>query len=139
MGIEPANCYQKRIKDIFSRKVENDMEYIFQVVELMLYKDMDSTDMFEIYQLLGMENFVKLVTLVDGRAIRLPKKQDIEDALLASLLYYEREINKKEWKDIKKMYPELEISSLKNSLMIKSLNEFLQQKIGELLRKGNDE
>jgi hypothetical protein len=132
-----TNVYEQQMESFFKRKVPNEMEYIFSIAELFIYKNMGTSDLFEVYKLLGMEDFSKLVNLVDGREIRLPKKEELEDAFMSALLYFEKEINGKSWKEIKKMYPEIDISSIKYSLQIKNLDNFLIQRIDEILRKDS--
>jgi len=131
---DPTNVYQAKIKNLFSKKASNEIELLFKVAELMIFQELSSSDMFEVYTLLGMENFSKLVNLADGRPIRLPKKEQIEDAFLASIMYYEKIIKGKSWKEIKRLYPEIDISSIKYSLKITNFDNFLTQKIEEMLR-----
>ena len=135
---DPSNVYQAKIKNMFSKKASNEIELLFKVAELMIYQEMNTSDMFEIYSLLGIENFSKLVNLIDGRAIKLPKKDQIEDAFFSAIMYYEKIIKGKSWKEIKSLYPEIDISSIKYSLKLTNFDSFVTQKVEEMLRSMNN-
>lgn len=133
--IDATTPYQHQIKELFGKKSKTQTEQIFRLVELMLYQQMRSTDSFELYNILGLENFSKVINLLDGRSIRLPDKTELEETLTAALMYYERTFNNLSWMEIKQKYPELKISSLKYSVRIKNLENFTKQQIQTMLQE----
>ena len=130
----PQNVYQEKINNIFKRKTSSETEIIFKTVDLLFYNSIKSTDLFQLYKALDLESFIKVCSIIDGREIRLPKKAEIEELFLTALLYHDRDVKKMEWTDIKKKYPEMDISSIKYSFKIKKLNEFVERMINQLFK-----
>jgi|SRR5208282_1323854 len=133
--IDSINPYSFQIKELFKKKKSNEIDLIWKVVELLIYEGTKSTDLLDIYHLLAFKDFVKLVSLIDGREVRLPSAKDIEENLLTALIYYDRTILNLSWDQVKSKYPEIEISSIKYSLKIKKLTEFIQLRINEMMRE----
>lgn len=135
-GFEASSPLDLRIKEIFGKKGSGDMDSVWKIVDLLLYEGTKSSDLLELYRILEFKDFVNVVALVDGREIRIPSKQQIEDILITALVYYEKELNGKSWKEIKREYPELPINSMKISYKIRNLNDFIRQRLTEVLRNG---
>ncbi len=133
--IETTNPFSYQIKELFKKKKSREIDLIWSIVELLIYEGAKSSDLLDIYHLLDFKEFVKLIALIDGREIRLPTKKDIEENLLTALIHYDRTVLGLSWDEVKAKYPELEISSIKYSLKIKKLNEFLQLRISEMMRE----
>lgn len=125
----------QKINDLFKRKTSGEMDIIWEVVNLLIYKNSTSSDVAYLYELLGLDAFVTLVSFLDGKTIKLPTKKEMEESLVTALLYYDRKILGSEWEQIKNKYPELNIKAIKYALQIKKLDEFLQLRVYELLKK----
>jgi hypothetical protein len=128
------NITDLQLEQLFSPKKTTEMDIVLRTVELLLYENYNSTNIVEIYKLLGLENFSKLVQLFDGRTIKLPTKQELTDNLISSLVYYYRNIQNESWEEVKAHFP-FEISGIKHGIQVKHLNTFIQQKLEETLRK----
>lgn len=135
---EYKNVWEYRIKEAFKRKENigsksNSSKMLWQIVNLILYENSKDRVLGDLYHGMDKENFVKMISIIDGRNFHPPSKQELEETLLLALLYYEKEIEEKSWKQIQKEvgFP---FSSIKYGIRIKNLSNWIEQKIQELVR-----
>ena len=133
-----TDYWEHRIKETFKNKEKSDPEYLlWHIISLLLYQDAHDTTLIEVFKLFkNKENFVKLVSLLDGRNFKAPTKKDLEEKILLAILYYEKEILKKNWEEIKKEF-HFNFSTVKYGIRIKNLDNWIKQKINEIIRKEN--
>lgn len=127
--------WEYRIKETFKNKEKIDDEHLlWHIVSLILYQNAKDTLLIELYKLFDdKENFIKLISLLDGRTFQSPTKKQMEEALLMSVLYYEKEIEGKDWEEIKSNF-DFEFSTVKYGIRIKNMDNWLKQKINEIIR-----
>lgn len=134
---DSKNVWDRKIKEIFNT-TENSVEgssLLWQIVNLILYESYRSTELVELYRVLDKKQFIKMVQTLDGREFKPPTNKELQEALLTAVFYYEKEINNKSWKEIQDSM-NFEISPRKYGIKVRNLSNFLEQKIQELLRKG---
>jgi hypothetical protein len=83
-----------------------------------------------------MENFVKLIHLLDGRTIRLPTSAELQDSILLALCFYYRECENLTWEEVHDRIP-FQFSSIAMSYKLKSLNSALKAEMKTLFMKGD--
>ena len=130
---KPNNELEYRIKQLFEKKEDKEIDIILDCVYLILFQTTHGNEIKQLYNLLDLETFVKILTFFDGKTVSFPKKSEIKEAIILSLCYYYKEIKNMNWNEIKKQFP-FEISSIKFGLRIKSFNNFLQRKLNTLLK-----
>jgi hypothetical protein len=128
------NITDLQLEQLFSPKKTTEMDLVLRTVGLLLYESYNNIDTIELYKLLGLENFSKVVQLFDGRTVKLPTKQELTDNLISALVYYYRNVQNESWEEVKAHFP-FEISGIKHGIQVKHLNTFIQQKLEETLRK----
>lgn len=134
--IESSDVFEEKIKQIFSKKKTKEIDLILQALSIVIYSTQNNTDIIEMYNLLDLNDFIKLITLFDGRVIKFPTKKQLRNSLMLAILYYYREIEGKSWDEIQKEFP-FDISSISYGIQIKNLNNFIKQKIYEILKDVN--
>lgn len=130
------NVWEYRIKETFSnrtkdKKVENQL---WEIVNLILYENSKDRLLIDLYNLLDKETFIKVISLIDGRTFTPPSKKELEETILLSILYYEKEIEGKDWKQIQNEF-DFEIPTIKYGIRIRNLDLWIKQKIQEILRR----
>lgn len=132
---ESSNIWDYRIKKLFknTQKKSSPKDTLWQIVNLILYENAKDTTLVEIFNTLDRDNFIRLIQLLDGRTFKAPTKKSLEDALLTAVFYYEKEMNGKDWKTIQDEL-DFEISPRKYGIRVRNLNNFIVQKIQELIR-----
>lgn len=140
MNTEDAtNVWDYRIRKLFknTEKVSNPSDVLWKIVNLILYENSRDTTLVEVFKTLDHDNFVRLIQLLDGREFKAPSKKELEEALLTAVFYYEREFKKKKWKDIQNEL-DFEISPRKYGIRVRNLNNYISQRIQELIRSLPD-
>ncbi len=127
----PENVMEAKLDKMFSGRSQTEMESILSCFSIILHQTTTNTDIQELYRVLGLENFTKVLTLFDGKTVNFPTKIQLKDNILLALVYYYREVKQMEWKEIHKLFP-FEISSISYSLRIKSLNSFIKKAITDI-------
>jgi hypothetical protein len=131
---ESDSVYMEKIKRIFKKRNDEDVELIWNLITLLIYQGTAYPEIPYLYEKLGLNNFLTLCQILGGQKIRFPTRQEIEENLLTALLYYEREVLGLEWAEIKSKYPELEISSIKYAIHIKRLDSFVKMRIKDIMK-----
>ena len=131
------SVWEHRIKEAFKNreKEKSDAEILWQTVSLILYSNAKDRLLVDIYNLFkDKRDFIKLISLLDGRTFESPTKKEVEETLLLATLFYEKNILNKSWKEIQEEF-DFNFSTIKYGIRIKNLSNFISQKIQELWSK----
>lgn len=134
----PTEVFEDQLNDIFVKEDEENNNLIIKSLSILLKMPDSNNDLSDLYNLLGLDEFVGVLSLFEGRTIHFPDKEEVKDLILTSLLYYYREIENLTWKEIKEKIP-FEFSSISYSTKIKKMNTFLIGKLHEILSEENNE
>ena len=126
-----SDVFEEQLNELFLRKDDKDLNIVLQALSLILYQNSNNTDLVELYHLLDLEGFVKVITLYEDRTVEFPSKDEIKESIILSLCFYYREIENKSWNEIRDTLP-FEISSHSYASKIKNLNKFIKKKMKEL-------
>ncbi len=128
------SVFEHRIKEAFKNREKklSNSDILWTTVSLILYQNAKDRIIVDIYKLFDdKKDFVKLISLLDGRTFNSPTKKDMEETLLLAVLYYEKNILGKSWKEIQSEF-DFNFSTIKYGIRIKNLSNFVKQKIQEL-------
>ena len=127
---DPKNILQERLNKILS---EGEETIISDLIKLSLLrraeKDSDELVYTEMYNLLGLENFTSLISLLDGRTISFPSKEELKDTLLLVLTYYYRTMEKRSWDEIRELLGTQDLNSVRLGIQSSQFEKFLQKMI----------
>ena len=130
----PTEVFEEQLNDIFVKSKNEDSNSIIRVLNLLLYSNTKNQDMIDLYNLLGVDGFVSVISLFEGRTVKFPKKQEVQDDLVLALVYYYREIENLSWTEIERKLP-FEFSSISYSMRIKNLNSSIIRQVEEIMRR----
>lgn len=88
-------------------------------------KDEDLLVYTEIYKLLGVEKFTELITLVDGATLSFPSKEEFKETVTTVLCYYFRDVEKKEWPEIKALLGDPDLNTIKYGIRATAFASFI--------------
>lgn len=130
-----SSIWEKRVKDKFEVTQKTDKEHIlWEIVSLLIYQNSKDTTLVEVFKLFDDKNdFVKLISLLNGKKFNAPTKKQLEENLLLAIFYYEKEIEGKSWEQIKEEI-NFDFSAVKYGIRIKNLNNWIKQKINEIVK-----
>ena len=126
-----SDVFEEQLNELFLRKDDKDLNIVLQALSLILYQNSNNTDLVELYHLLDLEGFVKVITLYEDRTVEFPSKDEIKESIILSLCFYYREIENKSWNEIRDTLL-FEISSHSYASKIKNLNKFIKKKMKEI-------
>ncbi|MCA1807020.1 MAG: hypothetical protein LC687_04115 [Actinobacteria bacterium] len=110
---------------------------VLNLVDLILYKNRE-IDLAGLHQLLGPDLFVQALQLLGGKTITFPDTDEFKDIFTWALCYYAREIQQKDWKDLKEELG-YDVSSIKWSMKNKQLTHFIQEVLHKKMSKQSVE
>lgn len=120
----PKNIFEDKFNEIFLKEDKDEFEMFLSIVSLLVYQNIRNEDLIRIYREVGIENFVRIMDIFNGRTIKMPKIEEIKDLFIVAVCYYYKEIQGLDWKDIKEQLP-FDISSISYGSKIKNLNRYV--------------
>lgn len=131
----PSNILEQRINEALGREEEG---IISDLIKLSLMKkaskDSDYLIYTELYNLLGLEKFTELITLMDGRTLHLPTKEEMKDIVITVLCYYYRNVKKLEWPEIKEKLGIQDINAVKQGIRSSQFESYLKELVEKRLK-----
>lgn len=129
----PKNILEMKLNSVLKKEEES---IISDLIKLSLLKtaekNKDLLIFTEIYNLLGLDKFSELISLIDGREITFPSKENLKDTLITVLCYYYRTMENKDWDEVKNIVGDPDLNTIKYGIKAKQLESF----IGETMQKA---
>jgi len=132
----PNEIWEKRLQEAFKKKDKTETQLFLDVVSIILFNNDKARELGDLYSILKLEDFIKVVSLFENRTIEFPSKREIKEAIELSLFYYYKYIRGIDsYKELKSMniVDEKEFSSKSIGKKLTKINEKLKEKIFEIL------
>ena len=132
----PNEIWEKRLQEAFKKKDKTETQLFLDVVSIILFNNDKARELGDLYSILKLEDFIKVVSLFENRTIEFPSKREIKEAIELSLFYYSQYIRGIDsYKELKSMniVDEKEFSSKSIGKKLTKINEKLKEKIFEIL------
>lgn len=110
---------------------------VLSLVDLILYKN-KQVDIAAIHQLLGPDLFIDLLHILGGKTLEFPSVEDFREIFTWALCYYQKEIQHKDWKELKESLGS-DTSSIKWSMKNKQITLFLQELLSRKMKGASVE
>ena len=136
---DPRSIFQKKIQILLKNEpeeVETMFEKLFTIQQTLLLERVDKEDknnwksLLEIYNIVGMKNYIKLVNLLKGQTLTFPTDEEVKDSILTIMCYYYKEVEGKTWKEIQKILDIPNLNTIKYGIRLRQLSEFVNKKAG---------
>ena len=128
----PNNMYEQHLRDFFKPKVDAKNDPLFQILSLVFQTTANIADVGDVYRLLGLENFTRLVNLLSGRTIRFPDSLELKEAIILTLCYYYKKVEHREWPEIHGILP-FEFNSIAISRRMKGMDANFREKFQSIV------
>ena len=135
---EEGNLFEKQLKDAFKPTGAEQESDLFRAISLVFYHNEKIADIYGIYKLLGVEGFVRLIHMLDGKTVRFPEAVELKDAIILAFCFYYREIEGLTWEEVKDKVP-FRFSSHTISSKIRSLNTAIRSELTSILKDAFNE
>jgi len=130
---EENSVFEKQLRDAFKPAADSRQSDLYRAIALVFYHNEKLSDIYDAYKLLGVENFVRLIHLFDGRTVRFPTSTELKEAIILSLCFYYREIEGLTWEEVHDRIP-FKFKSLPVAYKIKSLNAAIRKELTEIFK-----
>lgn len=131
----PKNILQLKINEALGQNEEN---MISDLIKLCLMKPASKNQDYlvytEIYNLLGLEKFTDLISLLDGRTVKFPTKEEFKDTIITVLCYYYRNVLNLEWDEIKEKLGIPDINTIRQGIRSSQYEAFLKELINKRIK-----
>lgn len=129
----PKSVFQQKLKENLKEDTSTVIQDLIRLSLLKVAeKDEDLVVFTEIFNLLGVEMFTALISLIDGRRLSFPSKDEFKDTVTTVLCYYYRHVEGKDWPEIRTLLGEPDLNSIRFGIRASSLGAFLTEMIGRL-------
>jgi len=140
----PRNIFQQKLNEITSKDLEitSLFENIFKLYQIFNLQKTDISlkqptptidenwkSLLHIYNEFGLENFMKIISIVGGKTIVFPSEDELKDSITTVLCYYYKEIKKKSWDEIKDILNYEDLNTIKYGIRIRQFKQFVQMNI----------
>lgn len=126
----PKNIMQQHLKEQLANDTESS-HVIEELIKVSLLKnaskDEDLVVFAELYKVLGVEDFTSMINIIDGKTLTFPSKDEFKELLITVLCYYYKEVEHKDWDDIKAIIGDPNLNSIKHGIRASALGSFLDQ------------
>lgn len=127
--------FQKKLESTL--KTDPTKEVIADILRLLLFKRADKNEallaLIEVYDLVGFDRFVDLVSIFSGLTISFPSKEEFKETIQLAISYYYKTIEGKNWSEIKELMGVDDLPTIQLGIQIQSFQSFLQY-IAERIR-----
>jgi len=132
---DPKNILELKINEALGT---NEESIVSDLIKLSLMKKASKNQSnliyTELYNLLGLEKFTELISLVDGQTITLPTKEEFKDTVITVLCYYYRDVLGMDWSDIKANLGIPDINTIKQGIRSSQFEAYLKELINKRLK-----
>lgn len=132
----PKEIFEEQLNDLFLHSEKTETNQVVRVLSLVLYAEegfKNKEDFLDLYNLLGLDGFVSVVSLFEKRTVTFPSIETIKDDIILAVIFYYKEIKNYSWAEIKNIVP-FEFSSISYAFRIKKLNSFIVEQMKEVFQ-----
>ncbi len=131
----PKNILQQKIKENLNKQTSHVVSDLIKLSLLkMAEKDEEMLIFAELFKLLGVEQFTETIALIDGQTITFPSKEEFKETITTVLCYYYRNVENKEWDEIKVLLGDPDLNNIKYGIRAASLGKFIDKMIGRAVQ-----
>lgn len=134
----PTEIWEKRLQNIFKKKEKSQTQLFLDVVSIVLFMNKNSKELGDLFSILKLDDFIKVVSLFENRTIEFPSKKEIQEAIEISLFYYYKNIRGVESYDELKnlnIIEQKDFSSRSIGKKLTKLDKELKEKMLEILKE----
>jgi len=124
----PKSVFQQKVQETI--KTDQSKKIIEDIIRLHLFKNAEKNEtllsLVEVYDLLGLDRFTDLLQLLDGKTITFPTKEDFKDTIQLAICYYYKNVEGKDWPEIKELIGDSELPTIKYGIRMQQFQSFLR-------------
>src|SRR5574344_1157221 len=123
------SLFQKQINETMTDR--DNTETIKDLIKLILLKnagkDESMMKLVEVYNYLGIEEFVDIIDIMNGQTVEFPSIEEFKDTIRIAICYYYKYMKNQSWDEIKTILDDQDCSSIKYGINCSKLNRFITE------------
>ena len=123
------SMFQKQLNDAL--KVRENVPLVEDIIKLTLLKNAGRDDsmlkLVEVYNYFGLEQFVDLIDIMNGKSVQFPSIDEFKDVVKIAISYYFKYLKGKSWDEIKTLLNDNDFSPIKYGINCSKLNKFITE------------
>lgn len=134
----PREVFEEQLNDLFLTSDNSEVDQVIRTLSLIIHAEegfKNKNDLIELYNLLGLEGFVSVLSLFEKRTITFPSMEIIRENIILAVIFYYKEMKNYSWSEIKDIVP-FEFSSISYAFKLKKLNSFIVDQMKEIFKEG---
>lgn len=138
----PSEVWEKRLQETFKKKNKDQTQLFLDIVSIVLFQNEKAREVGDLYSILSLDDFIKVINLFENRTIEFPSKREVKEAIETSLFYYYKYVRGIDsYQELKEMniVDEKEFSSRSIGRKLTKLNSKMQEEILKILSEIEDE
>lgn len=127
-----------RIRKEFKESMDSDVcidDDLRTLVFLYLLNESKTQDTLDLFEIVPIESFVKVVKFFNGRRARFINTNMLDEVFKTTILYNEIENHKMSWKEVIARYPDWKIDGNKDRVRIARMKRILQENANKAIHK----
>lgn len=136
---QPKTLFQQQLNDIMTDNPSKKL--ITDLIHMQMHKNAEKDDrmliLIELFNMVGLDNFINIIDLIDGRPVKFPTREDFKDTIEIAICYYYKNFQNYDWSKINGLLED-KIKTKKMSGNIRQLDKFMKERIEYLKGKAND-
>lgn len=112
-------------------KDRDGVKIVEDLVRLILLKNYGKNEatlkLVEVYNLFGIEGFVDIIDIMNGKTVPFPSIEEMKDVVKIAVSYYYKYLKGKTWEEIKDILQDEDCSSIKYGINCSKLNRFITE------------
>ena len=126
--------WRQQFNHLIDIKTETDeIDRIFEVFEIVLGKNTNN-NMSNLFKTVGMENFIKIIQVFEGRVIKYPTAKELEDSLLLSLIFYYKEVKHLNWDKIREKVP-VDFDAHEYGMKVRHVTNYIRKNLEKIMKE----
>jgi len=134
----PSEVLEEQINNVFLTRHDDNTDVIINALSIIInMSNSKNQDIVDLYNLVGMDSFVSIISLFERRTVTFPSKDEIKESIILAIIFYYRETKGYSWDKVKEIVP-FEFSSISYSSKIKNLNIYIVENLRKMFKETEE-
>ena len=134
---KPKTLFQQQLNDIM--RDDPCKNLITDLINIQMHKNAEKDAkmlvLIELFNLVGLDQFIKILDLIDGRPIKFPTREDFKETVQTAICYYYKNFQNYDWSKIESLLNDPEMKSAKMGIKVAQLQKFMQERVEDFASK----
>src|SRR5574344_1591131 len=115
--LKPKTLFQEQLNEIM--KDDPCKPLITDLINIQMHKNAEKDEkmliLIELYNMVGLEEFIKIIDLIDGRAVKFPSRDEFKETVQTAICFYYKTFQGYDWTKIEDLMNDADMKSVKMS------------------------